>query len=73
VATESLVNGAKTKVRAQVMASPKLDFPVSHFTHSIMNFSIFAIDHPHNALEEVYRTLRLGGIAVPLTLKRWAV
>lgn len=73
VATETLVKGARARVEALVMSATILDMPSNHFTHSILNFSIFALDGPGAALREIYRTLGPGGTAVLLTWKRWPV
>jgi ubiquinone/menaquinone biosynthesis C-methylase UbiE len=51
---------------SQVMAMQDLTFPDKTFTHSIMNFAMFAMDPPDalKATKHVYRTLREDGVAV---------
>ncbi|KAI1124806.1 S-adenosyl-L-methionine-dependent methyltransferase [Nemania abortiva] len=43
----------------------------NYFTHSINNFSIFAINHPATAIRETYRTLRPSGLAVVTCWRRF--
>lgn len=47
------------------------DIPTDHFTHSILNFSVFAFANYQEALKEIYRTLKPGGLAAVLTWKRF--
>lgn len=47
------------------------DIPADHFTHSILNFSVFAFSNPLQALQEIHRTLKPGGLAALLTWKRF--
>lgn len=56
----------------QEMDSLSLSFPDAHFTHSILNFSIFNMADPLLCLREIHRTLQPGGLAAILTWKRFA-
>jgi ubiquinone/menaquinone biosynthesis C-methylase UbiE len=60
-------------VTVQEVDAQKLEFPDGHFTHSILNFSIFNMSDPALCLREIYRTLRPGGTAVIQTWKRFAM
>jgi hypothetical protein len=46
-----------------VMPAQSLAFPDNHFTHSFTNFAFHSLDDNDGAAKQVYRTLRLGGIA----------
>ncbi|GAB1315507.1 S-adenosyl-L-methionine-dependent methyltransferase [Madurella fahalii] len=59
-------------VTAQEMDSHALAFPDAHFTHSLLNFSVFAMADPPRCLREMHRTLRPGGVAAVLTWRRFA-
>ena len=63
--------GSIPTITAVEMDSLKLDFLDSHFTHSILNFSIFTMAEPLKCLQETYRTLRDGGVAALLTWRRF--
>lgn len=56
--------GWHDRVKAQVMDSVDLDFSNDIFDVNIMNFGIFFTSMPRNAANEIYRTLKKGGIAV---------
>ncbi len=45
--------------------------PADHFTHSILNLSIFALASPLKGLQEIHRTLKPGGLAAISTWKRF--
>lgn len=73
-----MVEGARTtfakwpQIKTQVMDSLDLgDIPDDHFTHSILNFSVFAFSEPEKALKELHRTLKPDGVAALLTWKRF--
>ncbi|KAK5011668.1 hypothetical protein LTR28_009403 [Elasticomyces elasticus] len=74
---DTLLNEISTKnwknVRASVMDSHELTFPDNTFTVSITNVSISTFQDPLRCLREVHRTLRLNGLAVVSTWKRFAV
>jgi ubiquinone/menaquinone biosynthesis C-methylase UbiE len=53
------------------MDSLKLDLPDGHFSHSILNFSIFTMTDPLKCLQETHRTLKDGGLAAVLTWRRF--
>lgn len=73
-----MINAAKDsfgrwpQIQARVVDSLQLDVvPDDHFTHSILNFSIFTFSDPSKAMREIYRTLQPGGLAALLTWKRF--
>jgi ubiquinone/menaquinone biosynthesis C-methylase UbiE len=57
------------QMTSQIMAMQDLTFADKTFTHSIMNFAMFAMDREDagNATAHIYRTLRDDGIAVITT------
>lgn len=60
------------QIRAQKIDSLNLaDIPDNHFTHSVLNFSIFTFSDPLKGLQEIRRTLKPGGLAALLTWKRF--
>ncbi|KAM5352638.1 hypothetical protein ACJ41O_005360 [Fusarium nematophilum] len=73
-----MVQGAKDTfagwptVESRVLDSLNLEgIPADHFTHSILNFSIFTFADPLKGLREIHRTLKPGGVAALLTWKRF--
>ncbi|KAH6679947.1 S-adenosyl-L-methionine-dependent methyltransferase [Plectosphaerella plurivora] len=60
------------QVETKVLDSLDLaDIPDEHFTHSILNFSIFTFSDPLKGLQEIHRTLKTDGLAVLPTWKRF--
>ncbi|KAF7560789.1 hypothetical protein G7046_g3359 [Stylonectria norvegica] len=60
------------RITASLMDSVSLEtIPDNHFTHSILNFSVFALADPLKGLQEIHRTLQPGGLAALLTWKRF--
>lgn len=57
-ATSTLPN-----VTTGVMNAQNLEFPDATFTHSYMNFVLFALPDPQLGVDEIYRTLKPGGAA----------
>jgi ubiquinone/menaquinone biosynthesis C-methylase UbiE len=47
------------------------DVPDDHFTHSVLNFSVFTFSDPLKGLQEIRRTLKPDGLAALLTWKRF--
>ena len=73
-----MIQGAKEtfsgwpQIEARLADSLNLhDIPADHFTHSILNFSVFAFADPLKGLQEIHRTLKPGGVAALLTWKRF--
>ena len=60
-------------VKAFVMDSHSLQFADHTFTHSITNFSIFTFADALKCLQEIHRTVKVGGTAVVTTWKRFGV
>ena len=56
-------------VTAAVMDAQHLDFPDAKFTHSFMDFAIFALPDPAKAAAHIYRTLKPDGTAAVTTWK----
>lgn len=56
-------------VQASVMPAESLSIPDGHLTHTFTNFVIQATKDPQQSVNEVYRTLRPGGVAV---MTSWA-
>ena len=50
-------------VSTAVMSAQKLDFPNNHFDRSFTNFAFHCLGDSDKAAQEVYRTLKPGGIA----------
>ena len=72
-ARESLVASSLPHVDTKELDSEDLSsIPDNYFTHSTNNFSIFAFAHPGNAVREMYRTLRTGGLALVTCWRRFA-
>lgn len=64
-AKESLAESGLPDVEVREIDSQDLkDIPDGRFTHSINNFSIFTFPRPVAAVQETYRTLQPGGLAV---------
>ena len=61
-------NGWKN-VEIAVMDSQELAFPDNHFDLSITNFGIFFLPDPQRGADQIYRTLKPGGIAMVTTWK----
>lgn len=55
------------------MDACRLDVPDGHFSHSVSNFSIFALADPLASLRETRRTLREGGLAAVLSWRSFGV
>ncbi|KAM0347755.1 hypothetical protein ACHAPU_004770 [Fusarium lateritium] len=75
-----MVQGAKDsfsswpQIEAKILDSLNLEgIPDRHFTHSILNFSIFALADPVKGITEIHRTLQPGGLAVMSCWKRFGV
>jgi ubiquinone/menaquinone biosynthesis C-methylase UbiE len=51
-------------VHVTVMDSQDLTFPDNHFDLSITNFGIFFLPEPQKGANQIYRTLKPGGMAV---------
>lgn len=51
------------RVETRVMDAMKLDIESDILTHSIANFGIFYAESPERAIGEVWRTLKVGGVA----------
>jgi ubiquinone/menaquinone biosynthesis C-methylase UbiE len=66
LAVEKGWNAPPLQLISQVMAMQDLTFPDKTFTHSIMNFAMFAMDTEDaaKAATHVYRTLQDNGVAV---------
>jgi ubiquinone/menaquinone biosynthesis C-methylase UbiE len=58
-------------IQVQQMDSLSLGLPDNHFSHSILNFSIFTMADPVQCLQEMRRTLQEGGVAALLTWRRF--
>ncbi|KXX79343.1 Ubiquinone/menaquinone biosynthesis C-methyltransferase UbiE [Madurella mycetomatis] len=72
-AQESLAASPLPKVECKELDSQNLSsVPDNYFTHSIVNFSIFTLVRPADAIRETYRTLRPGGLAVVTCWRRFA-
>ncbi|KAB5585548.1 S-adenosyl-L-methionine-dependent methyltransferase [Coniochaeta sp. 2T2.1] len=65
-----LVSSSST-ITVSEMDSQNLTFPDAYFTHSIYNFSVFAMPDPLSSLREIHRTLQQGGVAAVLTWRRF--
>ena len=60
------------QIEAKVLDSLNLEgIPDDHFTHSILNFSIFTFVDPLKGLQEIHRTLQPGGLAALITWKHF--
>ncbi|KAF4421225.1 hypothetical protein F53441_14361 [Fusarium austroafricanum] len=75
-----MVQGAKDsfiswpQIEAKIMDSMDLEgIPDNHFTHNILNFSIYTLAEPLKGAQEIYRTLKPGGLAVISCWKRFGV
>ncbi|KAI0156142.1 hypothetical protein BJ166DRAFT_594339 [Pestalotiopsis sp. NC0098] len=72
-ARASLTSSLLPYVVCQQLDSQDLEsVPNDYFTHSINNCSIFAMSRPSDAIWEMYRTLRPGGLAVITCWRRFA-
>ncbi|KAH8888035.1 S-adenosyl-L-methionine-dependent methyltransferase [Thozetella sp. PMI_491] len=59
-------------IETRVLDSLNLEgIPADHFTHSILNFSVFTFADPLKGLQEIYRTLKPDGLAALLVWKRF--
>ncbi|CAM1507447.1 Fc.00g070880.m01.CDS01 [Cosmosporella sp. VM-42] len=59
-------------ITTKVLDSLNLEgIPDDHFTHSILNFSVFTFADPLKGLQEIYRTLQPGGAAALLVWKHF--
>ncbi|KIL96581.1 hypothetical protein FAVG1_01325 [Fusarium avenaceum] len=62
------------QIEVKVLDSLNLEgIPDDHFTHSILNLSIFTLANPTKGVTEIYRTLKPGGLAVISCWKRFGV
>ncbi|KAF5662214.1 methyltransferase type 11 [Fusarium heterosporum] len=60
------------QIEAKVLDSLNLEgISTDHFTHSILNLSIFTLADPVKGIREIYRTLQPGGLAVISCWKRF--
>jgi ubiquinone/menaquinone biosynthesis C-methylase UbiE len=57
-------------VKSDVMDAQALSYPDNTFTHSFMNMGIFLLPEPEKGAEEIYRTLKPGGVAVITSIKQ---
>ena len=72
-ARESLTASPLPRVDCKELDSQDLSsVPDNYFTHSINNFSIFTFARPADAVREIYRTVRPGGLAVLTCWRRFA-
>ncbi|KAI1360445.1 S-adenosyl-L-methionine-dependent methyltransferase [Xylaria arbuscula] len=72
-AQESLTASPLPHVECKELGSQDLSsVPDNHFTHSITNFSIFTFARPADAVREIHRTLRPGGLALITCWRRFA-
>ena len=69
LATKVAQNGWSDFVKSAVIAAEALTFEDSTFTHSFMNFGLFAVREADKATAQIYRTLKPGGVVVVTT---WA-
>ncbi|KAF9768662.1 hypothetical protein IL306_013972 [Fusarium sp. DS 682] len=62
------------QIEAKILDSQNLEgIPDEHFTHSILNFSVFTFAEPAKGVKEIYRTLKPGGLAFISCWKRFGV
>ncbi|SCO78005.1 uncharacterized protein FRV6_02217 [Fusarium oxysporum] len=62
------------QIEAKVLDSQNLKgIPDEHFTHSILNFSVYTLDDPVKGVKEIYRTLQPDGLAAISCWKRFGV
>jgi SAM-dependent methyltransferase len=62
------------QIEAKILDSLNLEgIPDDHFTHSILNLSIFTLADPTKGITEIHRTLKPGGLAVISCWKRFGV
>ncbi|RBQ66773.1 hypothetical protein FVER53590_03067 [Fusarium verticillioides] len=62
------------QIEAKVLDSQNLEgIPDERFTHSILNFSVYTLADPVKGVQEIYRTLQPGGLAVISCWKRFGV
>ncbi|KAF4943927.1 hypothetical protein FGADI_13008 [Fusarium gaditjirri] len=62
------------QIETKVLDSQNLEgIPNEHFTHSILNFSVYTLADPVKGVKEIYRTLQPGGLAVISCWKRFGV
>ncbi|KAF4963763.1 hypothetical protein FSARC_8246 [Fusarium sarcochroum] len=73
-----MIQGAKDtfaswpQIETKVLDSLNLEgVPDEHFTHSILNFSVFTFSDPVKGLKEIHRTLKPGGLAALTCWKRF--
>jgi ubiquinone/menaquinone biosynthesis C-methylase UbiE len=57
-------------VKSDVMDAQALSYPDHTFTHSFTNMGIFLFPEPEKGAAEIYRTLKLGGVAVVTSIKQ---
>ncbi|KIW68726.1 hypothetical protein PV04_04650 [Phialophora macrospora] len=57
-------------VDISVMDSQELSFPDNMFDIAIMNFGIFFLPDPQRGADQIYRTLKPGGLAIVTTWKK---
>ncbi|KAB5583582.1 S-adenosyl-L-methionine-dependent methyltransferase [Coniochaeta sp. 2T2.1] len=67
----ALISSSSSTITVSEMDSQNLTFPDAYFTHSIYNFSVFAVPDPLLSLKEIHRTLQKGGVAAVLTWRRF--
>ncbi|KAI8403037.1 hypothetical protein FOFC_16468 [Fusarium oxysporum] len=62
------------QIEAKVLDSQNLEgIPDEHFTHSILNFSVYTLADPVKGVKEIYRTLQPDGLAAISCWKRFGV
>ena len=62
--------GDKPNIHYGVMPGEILEFPDKHFTHSFTNLGILFFKSPAAGAEEIWRTLKPGGIAIVTSWSR---
>ncbi|KAM0238345.1 hypothetical protein ACHAP5_008689 [Fusarium lateritium] len=62
------------QIETKIIDSLSLEgIPDDHFTHSILNLSIFTLADPAKGVAEIHRTLKPGGLAIISCWKRFGV
>jgi SAM-dependent methyltransferase len=62
------------QIESKILDSQNLEgIPDEHFTHSILNFSVYTLADPVKGVKEIHRTLQPDGLAVISCWKRFGV